>query len=160
MILYCASIQYEIQYCITMQVWTDGCCNNKGQGWAVIVPTQKIILRAEVPGATSQQAELSAIIQAVYKFGHGLHIITDSKYSIGCFTEWYLNWVKNGWLSSKREPVKNQPLIELGLKLGAQTCTYTHVKSHQGNLYNEMADYYAKNSRLLPQHSDWTLIHG
>lgn len=143
-----------------MQIWTDGCCNNNGSGWSFIVPAYKIIMRAELPGATNQQTELSAIIQAVYKFGGHLEIFTDSKYAIGCFTIWYTNWLKNGWINSKKEPVANRDLIELGLKLGAQTCVYTHVKAHQGNLYNEMADYYAKNPRLLPEHKDWTIING
>jgi len=141
-----------------MQVWTDGCCNKNGSGWAVIAPSMKIIFRGDVPGYTNQQAELAAIIQAVYKFGRGITIITDSKYAIGCFTEWYPNWLRNGWKNAKGKPVENQNLIEIGLQLGANTCTFHHVNSHSGNYYNDMADYYAKNSQLSPEHQGWTLI--
>jgi ribonuclease HI len=143
-----------------LEVWTDGCCNSNGSGWAVIVPSHKIIFRAELPGATNQKAELGAVIQAVYKFGPHLHIFTDSKYTIGCFTDWYPNWLKNGWKNSKKNPVENRPLIELGLRLGAQYCTYEHVNGHSGNYYNDMADHYAKNAELKSEHHDWTLISG
>lgn len=141
-----------------MQIWTDGCCNKKGSGWAVIVPSLKIILRGEVPGATNQQAELGAIIQAVYKFGSNNHIITDSKYAIGCFSEWYPKWLNNGWINSKGEAVENQPFIKLGLQLGANKCIFQHVNRNSGDYYNKMADYYAKNSQLKLEHQDWTLL--
>ena len=143
-----------------LEVWADGCCNSKNSGWAVIVPSHKIIFRGEFPGATNQKTELGAIIQAVYKFGQGLHINTDSKYAIGCFTEWYPNWLRNGWKNAKGKPVENRPLIELGLQLGVQNCTFQHVNGHSGNYYNEMADYYAKNNQLKIEHRDWTLIFG
>jgi ribonuclease HI len=137
-----------------MQVWTDGCCNKNGSGWAVIVPSLKIIFRGDLPGATNQQAELSAIIQAVYKFGTQLHIITDSKYAIGCFSEWYPNWLNNGW-----KKVVNRPLIEVGLQLGVHNCTFQHVKGHSGDYYNDMADYYSKHSQLKIDHKDWKIIN-
>ena len=140
-------------------VWADGSTLN-GSGWAVIVPTRKIIYRGNVTGATNQQAELSAVIQAVFKFGPNIHIITDSKYTIGCFTDWYHNWLKNGWRNAKKKPVENRQLIEIGLKLGANFCTYEHVKGHTGIKYNEMADWYAKGNQLKLEHSDWTLIQG
>lgn len=143
-----------------LKVWTDGCCNKKSSGWAVIVPSQKIIFRAEFQGATNQKAELGAVIQAVYKFGKNLHIVTDSKYTIGCFKDWYPNWQKNGWRNAQGKPVENRSLVELGLNLGVNNCTFEHVDGHSGDHYNDMADYYSKNAQLKPEHSDWTLIPG
>lgn len=150
-----------------MQIWTDGCCNKKNSGWAVIIPSLKIIFRGELPGGTNQQTELGSIIQAVYfvrqnypSFLQNLHIITDSQYSIDCFTSYYPNWLKNGWITSKGEPVKNQPFIKLGLQLGVQTCKFQHVGRNSGDYYNQMADYYSKNPQLKLEHQDWTLING
>jgi len=62
---------------------------------------------------TNQKAELSAIIQAVHRFGYNLHIITDSQYAMSCFTIWYQKWIGS-----------NRPLIELGLQLGANNATF------------------------------------
>jgi ribonuclease HI len=142
-----------------MEVWTDGCCNKKGSGWAVIVPSCKMIFRGQIDGATNQQAELSAIIQAVHFLKQRIHIITDSKYAIGCFTEWYVNWLNNGWKNAKGKPIENQSLIMLGLQMGIHNCTFQHVAGHSKNYYNDMADYYCKNNQLKPEHQDWRFIN-
>ena len=129
-----------------MEVWTDGCANGNGSGWAVIIPSHKLIFRGDFPGATNQQAELGAIIQAVYKFGTNIVIYTDSMYAMKCFSEWCQRWLINGWKDAKGKPVKNRQLIKLGLQLGANKVKFVHVRAHQGNIYNEMADYYCKNN--------------
>lgn len=145
----------------TMQpltIWADGCCNKNGSGWAVICPERRTIARGEISGATNQQAELSAVIQAVHLFGSDIVVVTDSKYTIGCFSEWWQRWLKNGWKNAQGKPVENQPLIQLGLQLGAARVSYRHVKGHSGDLYNEMADYYSKNSQMRSTERGWTLI--
>ena len=144
----------------TLHVWTDGSANAGGSGWSVICPNQRLILKGTLNKATNQQAELSGVIQAVHRFGHNIVIHTDSKYAIGCFTEWLANWQRNGWKNAKKEPVVNQPLIKLGVSLNAPLAKYQHVKSHSGDLYNEMADHYADAQivNLLPEHSDWRII--
>lgn len=141
-----------------IEVWTDGCCNKNGSGWAVICPQQQIILRGEIPGATNQQAELAAIIQAVNRYGPNIIVRTDSKYAIGCFSEWYHRWLKNGWKNAQGKSVENIPLIQLGLQLRVNEVKYIHVKGHSGDFYNDMADYYAKNAHLRPNDSDWTIM--
>ncbi|KAG7286842.1 hypothetical protein NEMBOFW57_009159 [Staphylotrichum longicolle] len=63
---------------------------------------------------TNQRAELTAILRALetIDLGQDLEIRTDSKYSIQCVTEWYINWEKNGW-KTRTGPVKNQDLVQL-----------------------------------------------
>jgi ribonuclease HI len=39
-------------------------------------------------------------------------IVTDSQYSLNCITKWASGWIKNGWVNSKKEPVKNKELIQ------------------------------------------------
>ena len=126
----------------------------------IIIPSQKIIYRGDIDGATNQKAELSAIIQAVHRFGQNLHIISDSKYSIECFTNWYHKWLKNGWKDSTGKSVVNRPLVELGLYLGVHNASFEHVNGHSGQEFNDMADYYSKNKQLKPNHQGWTLISG
>jgi ribonuclease HI len=141
-----------------MEVYTDGASNKKGSGWAVVAPQKQAIFRGDLSfGATNQQAELGAIVQAIHNLGQEITIYTDSQYSIGCFTKWWQNWMKNGWKNSQRKPVKNEQLIKLGLSLGANKVKYIHVNGHSGDRYNDMADYYAKNDQLKLDHSTWTL---
>jgi ribonuclease HI len=141
-----------------LTVWTDGCSNNTTQGWAVICPEKKIILRGNVEGATNQQMELGAAIQALSYFGQNIQIITDSKYVIGCYSQWFRNWIRNGWKNAKGLPVENQSLIKLGLQLGADKAIYQHVKGHSGDYNNELADYYCKGSSVKTEHADWILV--
>ncbi len=144
----------------TLHVWADGSSNPGGSGWAVICPNQRLVLKGILNKVTNQQAELSAVIQAVYRFGTNIVIHTDSKYAIGCFTEWLTNWQRNGWKNAKKKPVENQPLIRLGVSLNAPLAKYQHVYGHSGDLYNEMADYYADSqiTSLSPEHSGWQII--
>jgi len=143
-----------------MQVYTDGASNKNGSGWAVIVPSLQKIVRGDLPfGSTNQQAELSAIVQAVHCFGTQITIYTDSKYSIGCFKDWWQNWMRNGWQNSKKQPVKNDALIKFGLSLGANQVQFVHVRGHSGDYYNDMADYYASNSTLREKDVGWTIFN-
>ena len=45
-------------------------------------------------------------------------MVSDSTYVINCFRDkWWVNWQRNGWRNSKRQPVANadlwKPLVEL-----------------------------------------------
>lgn len=141
-----------------LQVWTDGASNKQGSGWAVICPQLRTIVRGDLPGATNQQAELAGIIQAVNRYGPHITIMTDSKYAIGCFSEWYPRWLQNGWKNAKGKPVENLSLIQLGLQLKANEASYIHVKGHSGDYYNDMADHYAKSGYLRPMDQGWTIV--
>ena len=145
-------------------VYTDGSCVNRigGIGYIIIQSNQAIPFAGKVPTipTTNQVAELYAIYSAIYYVSqhhsvelkdHGLMIFTDSQYSISCLTEWYHNWIKNGWINSKGEPVVNQELIRSILNLSeGKNIKYQHVKAHVGNYYNEWADRLANEGRLYP----------
>ena len=118
-----------------VEVWTDGCFNKRLCGWAVVCPSQKLILRGKILGGTNQRAELLAIVHALQYFGSDLIVHTDSKYSIGC--------LDGGW-----NPTKNLEIIQMGLDLGSTKVEYRHVFGHSGDTYNEMADGFC-NGKLL-----------
>lgn len=99
---------------------------------------------------TNQRAELTAILRAleVVPTRQGIQIITDSKYSIQCVTEWYRNWERNGW-KTQQGPVKNRDLVEaVRAKIKerdakkAQTL-FTWVKGHASDPGNVAADHLA-----------------
>jgi ribonuclease HI len=67
-------------------------------------------------------------------------LITDSKYAIGCCSEWIDNWRKRDF-----EGIKNKELvIELDKHLNNKTIKFLHVYGHTGNKYNEICDMLAK----------------
>ena len=93
--------------------------------------------------------ELMACIKALKKIGNTdrqIEIYSDSAYVVNCFNEgWYKKWEKNGWRSSKNNPVKNKDLWKRLLKLVKRNdCTFVKVKGHAGNKWNEKADELAK----------------
>lgn len=141
--------------------YTDGSCVKQvgGFGYVVIINNTEVPMCGKVPSfpTTNQVAELYAIYSLISYLlqnhknilVNGVIIHTDSKYSIGCLTEWYYNWMRNGWINSKNEPVANKELIQaiLNLSSGLQI-KYEHVKAHNGDKYNEWADKLANEGRL------------
>lgn len=98
---------------------------------------------------TNQIGELCAVLQALrtHRGSYCLTIESDSQYAIKCSTIWLEGWKKNGWKNSKHEPVKNAPLIkaidrEISERPGP--VSFTWVKGHAGNMYNEKVDSLAR----------------
>lgn len=99
---------------------------------------------------TNQRAELTAVLRALQKVSvdQDIRIFSDSKYSISCVTEWYVNWKKNGW-NTKEGPVKNKDLVEaIRSKIddrdasGSKTL-FQWVKGHKDTWGNVAADQLA-----------------
>ncbi|KFI59689.1 ribonuclease H family protein [Bifidobacterium gallicum] len=98
---------------------------------------------------TNQIGELCAVLQALraHPGSEPLIIETDSQYAINCSTKWVHGWKKNGWKNSKKEPVKNAPLIkaiDAELRDRAGSVTFVWVKGHAGNEGNEKVDLLAR----------------
>ena len=104
--------------------------------------------------------ELKAILKALQaaerKYGQDLHtteivVYSDSAYSINIFKQgWYRNWLRNGWLNSKKQPVANREIIELIIPYFERyNLSFVKVKGHSGDRYNEQADSLANQGADL-----------
>jgi ribonuclease HI len=66
---------------------------------------------------TNNAAEIEATTEAIVlarSVGiEKLKIHTDSKFVIQCANDWMPNWKRNGWMTSKKEAVKNRGELEL-----------------------------------------------
>jgi ribonuclease HI len=139
-------------------VYTDGCClGNPGPGgWAFVIDDGKN--QKESSGAskmtTNNQMEMTAVIRALSFIsskaeihGQGFLIHTDSKYVMNGITEWIKGWVRNGWKTADKKPVKNKELWQELLALTASLdLQWKWVKGHAGNPLNERCDVLAKNA--------------
>jgi ribonuclease HI len=93
---------------------------------------------------------LTAILRALEKVDEtqDIELRTDSKYSIQCVTEWYINWEKNGWMTNGGA-VKNQDLVRaIRAKLEQRTqkgglTQFIWVKGHNNDAGNVAADHLA-----------------
>ncbi|KAI1418150.1 RnaseH-domain-containing protein [Hypoxylon sp. FL1857] len=136
-------------------VYTDGSSLSNGRAGAIAGvgvwfghgDRRNVSERLQGDIQTNQRAELTAILRALQKVpvGEKIRIFSDSKYSISCVTEWYVNWQKNGW-KTQSGPVKNKDLIEairakIDERTKAGTKTYFQwVKGHAADAGNVAAD--------------------
>ena len=127
--------------------YTDGACRgNPGPGgWGVLLKyaeREKELYGGERQ-TTNNRMELTAAIQALESLTRRCEVcvVTDSVYVAKGISEWLPNWVKRGWKTANKEPVKN---VDLWQRLEAARLNHhvewVWVKGHAGHVENERAD--------------------
>ena len=133
-------------------IYTDGACSgNPGKGgWGLIILRDEKVLEyfGFNNNTTNNRMEMTAIIQGLSKCKKDEDIIlySDSKYVLSGIKDWMLNWKQNDWKTVKNKPIKNKDLwllIDECIQK-KDNVKFRHVKAHNGDLYNERADYLAK----------------
>ena len=137
-------------------VYTDGACSgNPGPGgWGAILMFKDY--KKEISGGsedtTNNIMELTAVIEAlkIVKYPCKIKIYSDSAYVVNAFNQgWIYNWIKKGWKTADKTPVKNKELWEI-----LYNFTKTHeiefikVKGHSDNKYNNRCDELARDAIL------------
>lgn len=137
-----------------IELWTDGACSgNPGPGgWAAILvargPDGSVTRQRELsggdPATTNNRMELQAVISGLQAIAapSALTVHIDSTYVMDAIVKrWHVGWVKRGWLTAAKQPVKNQDLWETLLALVARhEITWHKVKGHAGVELNERCD--------------------
>lgn len=159
-----------------IKIWCDGAASHNGRadaigGWGYVIQfsnEEPLMFGGKKNGATNQQMELVAMIQALY-FAQGqldrgegefvlpcepIEVYTDSAYIANCYKqEWYKAWEINGWLNSKKEPVANKELWQLLIPFfRMHNIKIIKVKGHDSNLGNQLADKVAVAARLMEEY--------
>ncbi|KAL2825069.1 ribonuclease H-like protein [Aspergillus cavernicola] len=135
----------------TMQIHVDGGCRGNGKPWAIgaaaaarknrkgnFTQSWTTVLPSD-PTPTNQRAEIAAIIialkAALIKYQTlntapylRLTIWSDSRYAIGCMTEWVKKWMNNGWVNAAGREVANRDLIEKAVGLARDVKRVGRVK--------------------------------
>ena len=135
-------------------IYTDGACSgNPGPGgWGTILMYNGNT--KEMSGGKSQTTnnvmELTAVVEGLksLKYPCKVKLYSDSAYVVNAFNQkWIQGWLKNGWVNSSKEPVKNkeiwQELYELTKK---HQVTFIKVKGHSDNEFNNRCDELARNA--------------
>jgi ribonuclease HI len=140
---------------VSYQLFTDGGSIDHKIASAACILThpdldQPIRLVSYLGFGTNNEAELFgvlmgfALVVARNKSGErdDLLWVADSDYSLKGLTEYIHGWIRNGWKTSSKSPVKNQGLwkaiYSLSRKLNLKTL---HVRGHTGHPENELCDY-------------------
>ena len=130
-----------------VEIATDGACKgNPGPGgWGALIRhgAREKELSGGEPLTTNNRMELMAAIQALaaLKRPCRVSLSTDSRYVMDGLTKWIHGWLRNGWKTADRKPVKNAELWQALLDAAApHQVEWTWVKGHAGHPDNERAD--------------------
>lgn len=139
-----------------IQIHTDGACSgNPGPGgYGSILVFGEV--EKEISGGayetTNNKMELLAVIEAlkILKEPCEIELFTDSKYVEQGISTWLDGWIKKGWKTASKEPVKNQELWKEFLEVSKVHKIKTNwVKGHSGDPFNERCDKLAVFQRDL-----------
>ena len=134
-----------------IDVFTDGGCHgNPGPGgWAYVIEAdgQRLEASGGEPNTTNNRMELEAVIQALRAVAQRseaprlVTVHTDSQYVKNGITTWIRTWMKNGWKTAAKKPVKNQDRwVRLHELESLVRPAWKWVRGHAGNELNERCD--------------------
>jgi ribonuclease HI len=142
----------ELQH---VEIATDGACKgNPGKGgWGVVLRmggTEKELSGGE-KHTTNNRMEMMAAIQGLKALTRPCRVTlsTDSRYVMDGLTKWIHGWMKNGWRTADKKPVKNADLWqELLAAAKPHRVEWVWVKGHAGHPDNERADRLASDAAI------------
>jgi ribonuclease HI len=130
-----------------VEIFTDGACKgNPGPGgWGALIrmgAAEKEVSGGE-PLTTNNRMELMAAIKALEALTRPcrVRLTTDSNYVRDGIMKWIHGWLRNGWKTSDRKPVKNAELWQALLAAAKPHDVEWHwVKGHRGHSENDRVD--------------------
>jgi ribonuclease HI len=139
-------------------IYTDGACSGNpgpgGYGAILAYGAHSRELSAGYARTTNNRMEILAAIVALETLKEPCEVTlySDSKYLTQAISQhWLLGWLRNGWKTTTKKPVKN---IDLWQRLNAQLhrhkVTFEWVKGHAENANNNRCDELARTAAKAP----------
>jgi ribonuclease HI len=131
----------------TVEIYTDGACSgNPGPGgWGALLrmgAVEKELSGSENP-TTNNRMELMGAIMGLeaLTLPSQVKLYTDSQYVQKGISEWLPGWVKRGWKTADKQPVKNADLWKrLDAARSKHKVDFIWVRGHNGHAENERVD--------------------
>ena len=130
-----------------VEIFTDGACSgNPGPGgWGVLLRMGAV--EKELSGGekatTNNRMELMAAIMGLEALTRPavVKLYTDSQYVQKGISEWIGGWIKRGWKTADKKPVKNADLWQrLDAARARHKVDFIWVRGHNGHAENERVD--------------------
>ena len=143
-----------------VKIYTDGACShNPGKGGYGIVliynKNEEVIQKTISKGflnTTNNRMELLAVVEALsaLKKPCEVELYSDSKYVIDAINKnWLGGWIKRGWKTADKSPVKNIDLWQKFLEAKKlHKISFIWVKGHAENKYNNLCDKMAVSAYM------------
>lgn len=150
-----------------LNVWTDGGCRDNGSvgnigAWAIWTGSDS--KTGHKKETTNNQMELTAVLEglkhAQLSGKKEINIFSDSAYVVNCFKDkWYEKWLRNGFIGTDKNPVKNkelwQEILEIYFYLTKNNVevNFFKVKGHitkESELKKEFEKFVTKEKKV-----DW-----
>ena len=121
-------------------------------GWGTVLIYKDI--KKEISGGeketTNNIMEITAVIQGLKALKHEceVEIYSDSSYVVNAYDKgWIYNWIKKGWMTADKKPVKNKELWEeLYALTSKHKVKFNKVKGHSDNELNNRCDELAREA--------------
>jgi len=119
-------------------------------GWGTILMYKEALkeISGYMADTTNNIMEITAVIEGLklLKYKCEVEIYSDSAYVVNAFNnKWIYGWMKNNWINSSKEPVKNKELWQELYDLVKQhEVKFIKVKGHSDNKYNNRCDELAR----------------
>lgn len=128
-----------------LRIYTDGACSgNPGPGGWAWASSRDHAGSGGDAATTNNKMELMAVLRAIDDNpGRPLVIVMDSTYVKDGLEKWSVNWIRNGWMTKAKQPVKNreiwEPLIDARDARKGEL-RFEWVKGHSGDPMNDLVD--------------------
>ena len=136
-----------------VDIFTDGACRgNPGPGgYGSIIRTldREEEISGSAKNTTNNVMELTAAVVALKRLKEPCEIVltSDSQYLVKGMTEWIKKWIKKGWVTTSKQPVKNKDIwLELEQLSKPHKISWKWVRGHQGHIENERCDRLANRA--------------
>ena len=141
---------------MSVEIYSDGSSRgNPGPGgYGTILtyttPSGKTFTRELSQGyrkTTNNRMELMGVIVGLETLTRPciVQVHSDSQYVVNAFQKhWVEGWIRKGWVTATRKPVKNKDLwLRLLQSMEGHEVSFSWVKGHAGHPMNERADQLA-----------------
>ena len=130
-----------------VDIFTDGACRGNpgpgGYGSIIRIQDKEQELSGSAKNTTNNIMELTAAVVALKQLKEPCEIVltSDSQYLVKGMTEWIKKWIKTGWVTTDKQPVKNRDIwLELDRLSRPHKISWKWVRGHQGHIENERCD--------------------